>query len=378
VQRLLLVILAGIVAACSRDANIHSDGTTTTLTEVTCRDCRIVAETLAYLGDSRDTLALSRNVAPTRDSRGRYYLASQQPSNRIYVFEPSGRLLTEFGKPGQGPGELSQVFDIQVGAGDSIYVFEESHVHVFSPEYAHVRQFPSDITLISSFFSTPLLDGTFLRSEELHTFAILRPDGTTLPQVRVQEADTTVCDECGIRIYREGSEPGTVWSGATNTYSVDHHDLSGKVSQRFTRIAPWVPTIVAPPRRRGGEEAAAAEMASSMARPRFMGAAQSSDGLLWTHVMVVPEGKGPSTEELQNAMDSPDDAPMDRLIDKLLQSYGTYVEVIDPERRELLASEVLPGVFVPMQRELAAQFVDDTITGTAWRVVRFTLRRTRQ
>jgi hypothetical protein len=56
------------------------------------------------------------------------------------MFDSSGRLQIAFGREGQGPGEFpTPAYKITPVRGDSLYVFAEPRVVVFSPRQALVR-----------------------------------------------------------------------------------------------------------------------------------------------------------------------------------------------------------------------------------------------
>jgi hypothetical protein len=56
-------------------------------------------------------------------------------SSSLRVFSPGGLLLRSFGRSGEGPGEFAKPISLQIGPGDSLYVFDSGHqrLSVFSP-----------------------------------------------------------------------------------------------------------------------------------------------------------------------------------------------------------------------------------------------------
>lgn len=66
----------------------------------------------------------------------------------IYVFSESGDSLHTFGRPGNGPGEFASIRDLDIGPGDSVFVWDgrRDRLLVFEPE---TFQFSYDIEIES-------------------------------------------------------------------------------------------------------------------------------------------------------------------------------------------------------------------------------------
>lgn len=76
------------------------------------------------------------------DSRGRLVVADDL-SHDLKVFELSGEFVATIGRSGEGPGEFYSPWQVQVGPGDSLYVWDPGHaaISVFGPDYEFSRSF---------------------------------------------------------------------------------------------------------------------------------------------------------------------------------------------------------------------------------------------
>ncbi len=363
----VLTTLCFLLLACAQQDKIEMTiGGDVVLRNFSCATCRIVAESIAFLGHPDDTIAIVQNNVPAVDSRGRFFLASAD-GNAVIAFGPNGRVLSTFGEAGKGPGEFSGVHNLYVGAGDTIFVEGEGVVHLISPELKHVRQFSIDEWSPGGFQGTVLSDGRMLMSSENHVFTLVAADGKK-ETVRLKGTDTTPCVQCSLRAYREAVEPGSVWSGPANIYQVEQHTLAGEFVQRFVRETDWFK----PWKVRGPGEAIVMEDASSilaeMTKPRFMAARQSSDRLVWTHTMVLdhPE-QMPKNLDMEN---------LDKVMTEIIRLMTSRVEVIDPVKKQLLVGTQFTDLTLPLSGDYTAQLViDKQSTDWGWRIVRLRLVR---
>jgi hypothetical protein len=351
-MRSFAVALAlGALPACAGD--LESEGSLEThplLTEGRCGSCRIVAETLAVMGDDADTVAIIEGGVPVLDSRGRFYLIEKSRS-RVLVFTPDGRYQQAFGVAGLGPGEFRGITDVHVAPGDTLIVLTYRSIHVVGPDYVPVRQMARAAQSGDpGFFNTMLRDGRILRLTGENQFDILSRDGTVQGPVRLASPDTLRCTQCGLRAYREGVEQGTIWSGTQNRYRVEQHDLSGKFLQGFTRRVHWFPTWRSDP----AENIQA--VLEELAKPRLLGVRQTPDGLLWTHIALVDD---PDRVPRLPEPNTVNERAATRLMSSVLANYVTMIEVIDPRTREVLASRELKMIASPMLGDLVSRISVD-------------------
>ena len=76
------------------------------------------------------------------DSRGRVVVADDL-SHDLKVFELTGEFVATIGRSGEGPGEFNSPWQVQVGPGDSLYVWDPGRaaISVFGPDYEFSRSF---------------------------------------------------------------------------------------------------------------------------------------------------------------------------------------------------------------------------------------------
>ncbi len=86
--------------------------------------------------------AFGRIMSLAIDSRGRVVVADDL-SHDLKVFELTGEFVTTVGRSGDGPGEFYSPWQVQVGPGDSLYVWDPGRaaISVFGPDYEFNRSF---------------------------------------------------------------------------------------------------------------------------------------------------------------------------------------------------------------------------------------------
>ena len=360
--RIWIPVIAIVAIACASDSVETNAAGDVILRDVSCNTCSIVVDSVAFLGHPDDTVALRLGNVPATDSHGNFYVPDATGAS-VLVFGPDGRLKTTFGKGGQGPGELERASRVLVGRGDTLYVQGSSWIYVVSPEHQPVRQFhnPRPVTGAGGMFAfigTLLSDDRLLLSSGQNGMVILDHDGTVSPQIELAGLDSSAapCSDCIPRGFREAVQPGSVWSGSHNSYRIEQYDLTGKLLQRFIRIAEWYPDWDATQLRRSEDPI------SAFGKPRLWGVRQAADGILWTHVMMLED---PDSFRATWIMQSPT-APQE-----LMGGLTARIEAIDPARKRLLGGIKLKGIVVPMMGDLAAHLVFDGEGGWGWKIVRF-------
>jgi hypothetical protein len=264
-----LLICDSVAAATTQQPRI------VTLTTASCASCRIVSDSVGYVGHPDDTITVTEISPPARDSRGRFYAMADGARRVAYAFDPRGRLLQQFGTAGQGPGEFSSlVTEIRAGRGDTLFFFERNKVHVFSPDYGYSRTVTTAIPGFQGRGTAVLANGTLVLPTAQSQFTLLDPTGQRIGAgpVTLEGVDATPCLSCRPRHFSAGVQPGTVWSSAENAYVVEQHDMTGKLLARFTRQVSWF--FRWSDSQGGGHGDIRAELSKS----RFAGVTQGSDG----------------------------------------------------------------------------------------------------
>jgi hypothetical protein len=300
-----------------------------------CQECRIELEQVVVLGDSAGPGMLREQASIATDQRGRFYInGPYDPA--ILVFDARGRFLQRIGRQGQGPGEFAGAPIIFFGGGDTLYALDRARLTVFSPEYKLVRT----ATLGLSYSSVVRLpDGHFLLSGSGRT-----PESIGYP--------LHLIDETGAHVRSFGSATGakdlpsapdpsirrlaapvgqSVWSVKLTQLVLEQWTFGGKQLTRITRDAPWFPRNIQMPR--GGTD-------GTHPSPPWIGSvSQDKAGLLWTLTIVPDREWRPRTlpQHPGGGTYTPDS-----LRHKI---HDSVLEVIDPERRVVLATRTFDTLF---------------------------------
>jgi len=208
-----------------------------------------------------------------------------------------------------------------------------------------------------SFVGTILPDNRVLLSSRPEGMVILEHAGAASPHIGLAGVDSSAgpCADCGPRGFREANRPGSVWSAPHNAYRVERHDLSGKLLQRFIRIADWYPDWDAAKLRNSEDPI------SFFGKPRVWGVLQGTDGILWTHIVQLEDAESFRATWVMGSPRSPQE---------LMARLSTRIEAIDVSRKRLLGGIRLTGPVLPMTGDLTAQLVFDADGGFGWKILR--------
>ncbi len=359
--RTLLPAIALVAFACARDSVETNAAGDFILRDVNCKSCNVVAESVAFLGHPDDTLSLRMGSSPTVDSHGNFYLGDAS-GGAVLVLRPNGRLMTMFGSRGQGPGEFLGASRVFVGKGDTLYVQTVSWIHVLSPQHQHLRQFQNPRPVqgaggMFAFIGTILSDNRVLLSSRPNGMVIIDSSGVASPYIELAGFDSSAgpCGDCGPRGFREGNKPGSIWSAPHNSYRVEQHDLSGKLLQRFIRMADWYPDWEVAQLRNSEDPI------SFFAKPRVWGVLEGKDGIIWTHTLQLEDAESFRATWVMGSPRSPQE---------LMARLSTRIEAIDVSRKRLLGGIKLSGPVLPMTGDLTAHLIFDADGGFAWKVLR--------
>ena len=354
--RIVLVALSPaaslFVAAC--DAPAQASGSTVTISRVSCIDCRLELQQLTTLGGA-DAPTPHPWYRVWRDRHKRFYVAPlYRRTAEIAVFDSLGRQLHIIGRDGEGPGEFSFVRAAIPGPGDSLFVFDIGNVRVsvLSPSYEYVRSYPlvgrswEDALVLDS--SRVLLQAS-LRSPERagYPLHLLDADGSI---TRSFGSEEPVVDRRspldGLRLIA-GATTGSVWSGMLNEYELEKWDLQGRRLLTIRREADWF-------RSWRQQNAQPEDMVRPL--PRLHGLHQDDTGRLWSFVWVAESNWSPrrSSGQSKAGVEHTPVPPteLDRFKD-------TIVEIFDPRKREVVASQRFNELLRPLADDLVYSDVED-------------------
>jgi len=196
-------------------------------------------------GDSFGTL-----LQVDADSKGNIFVGDWMNA-MVWVFGPDGRRLTTLGRRGQGPGEFRAVHQVEVGRGDSVYVFDGNSyrltVYSPSPEWKlayTIRVTPAQDVPLHFFVPSDPADGflfTF-KNSAAGTLSVHRVDetGSLDPrQLLMGQATETAVKHTGTSVvktaplYRRRALVGLtsddqLYYGWSENISLTFYDLDGK------------------------------------------------------------------------------------------------------------------------------------------------------
>jgi hypothetical protein len=345
---LLLLTFGSALAVAQAPAAIGS--------QIVCGSCRITLERVATLGNPQDTVLLSWTSIAAVDSRGRFVVGNTFNDGQIALYDPSGRLLRVAGRLGAGPGEFGPVVHrIVVTAGDSIHILEGNRHTTMAPglgAVASLRQLP-----IQHHDALPLPGGQWLlqylpvgasgADHPLHVVgsqgSVVRSFGSNGQSLGPDQRAETV------RVLAP-ARSGEVWVGYVNEYRIDRWTLNGRMTASVVRNADWF--------RPWTGRLSGAPM-SVPPRPALLGLHEDASGNLWVTSLVA------STQWQPQASHVPS-----RTLDRT-KTYDTVLEVIDLNRRGIIATFRHPGQLYLLGNDMAYSRREDSdgiILIDVWRV----------
>ncbi len=186
---------------------------------------------------------------------GDWFASSTEGARQVGVFHAQGRLQTLLGRQGEGPGEYARIWRVQVGPGDSLYVYDRhlSRRTVYSPGLDMIRVDPlppgrfRDVvtlangrTVISALIQTPESAGYPLHFVS-GAGAVERSFGVDVavyPPRDAEALDRTIAVDDG----------GRIWSAHVADYRIETFDASGRKMAEFAGRPAWWRSDVWPDR----------------------------------------------------------------------------------------------------------------------------------
>lgn len=280
------------------------------------------------LGGSRPgdgLICLRMDFAIATDSSGRYYVPSCE-RGKLLVFQPDGTLLTQFGRYGQGPGELESIADIWIDSTDQIHVFSRGRRVIFSSEYeavaTHRTLTPSHAHSVADADDTRLVVAAPQAEFPLHLIdesgSILSSFGEDLDEI--YRAD----DRWSLFRWVALARNNNVWVAHFNRYRLELWDpiVQNRIS-RIERDVDWFQ----PWRQRQEDEPS----------PMMHGIRLDTDeNVLWVLVNVGSQGESPETD--RNSSRAQGHRPLEMDLSSVEQRFDSIIEALDPTSGEVLAT----------------------------------------
>jgi hypothetical protein len=270
-----------------------------------------------------------------RDSRGRFFTSVAGNTTQIAVWNPDGTFFDTLGRKGDGPGEFGQG-----GTEPQLLIDPRDRLHVRATGGRTIVYDTSLVVAYQAFFRNPwfprslafLDDSTFLSSappgQPTDYFAILDRTGAVvrrfgeidwkgLPPERREQPIRRIAYRGGSGLFAGPVHP------SPDGYVLEEWSLDGTLVRRFHRSPPWL----AAAERKAGQPSRADD-GSAPPDPAIVLDNLGPDGLVLMTVVVANDLWRPLL-------------PNERGRDAARRFYNAHLEVIDPAKGVVLASEAV-------------------------------------
>jgi hypothetical protein len=241
------VLTAAYTAPISADAigRTQQVDSVTIPDRAACPQCSVVFNRIATITPKETDSVLPLGVPPVvRTSAGQYFVGAR---DRIILYDAAGSFVHAFGRTGIGPGELRNVSRLELGAADSLLVFQTAgRFSVFSPEGSYVR----DVVQPGFFGRTvPLTSEYLLFNGQVQTqtgagypMHILRADGTIAKSLSVGPPIWDPrCKTCSDRLVGVAGTTGSFWAAWMTQPRLERWSIAGQLEQVIVIDAAWFP-----------------------------------------------------------------------------------------------------------------------------------------
>lgn len=297
----------------------------------TCKSCKIVAQRVIALGQAHDTTSISNVGARVVVGPERVFYVAEFGANRVLVYDSVGRLLRTLGRKGKGPGEFQIIVSLSAGRDGFLYVFDYiRRLTVLDKTGGVVAVVRMPVapasTTISSGGDKVLAGMIYSPAGAGLPLQLIAPSGKHVRSFGSVTPNVAPGKEEADRRFVCCAEQGRVWSAKLDEYVLEEWDLSsGKRKLRLERSPHWWISD-----RPDGRHATAP-------LSWIRGIENDSAGRLW--VLALSRGAGWERSGYRVGYMLPvTPASLDAHFDSV-------IEVIDPVRRRLVASVVLPQHF---------------------------------
>lgn len=210
-----------------------------------CAGCSLTLTKVATLGNIEaddDPGTATHTSGLAYDSKGRWFVTSV-PGDKVIVYDPSGRLLQNIGRKGQGPGEFDRAMKIAIGPGDSIHVLDQTRISTFSPALKFVRTTSVPFPTFGPFGA--LSDGSFAVGtipfqRNAHPLRLIRPKGGGFSIGPTFEFTPGSCPICHSAFVGTSKTPSQFLSIQRTTYELSEWRSGGEILRRIAVLnSPW-------------------------------------------------------------------------------------------------------------------------------------------
>jgi hypothetical protein len=168
--------------------------------------------------------------------------------NGIVVFDSTGKLLTRFGRSGQGPGEFGGLgFSMTIGRGDTLFVCGARQCQLFSPSHDYVRSIPvvpGSVSMGAAVFANGDIAFRMRSSDSVLSRNPVHRISTTGALVKSFGAASPIDRSCTLCVANTGfgiaSNRRDVWVAPAARYALELWSGEGTLLRRLVvRNSPW-------------------------------------------------------------------------------------------------------------------------------------------
>lgn len=341
---------------------------------VSCRDCEIIVEEVAVVGDTTADASLTgRPMAVWQDGTGRYWINVLDAFPMIY--DPESGQLSEFARRGEGPGEYRHPMIRTDLPGDSMLVSDVLTYRVVTRGMGIARE-------IQGMESLPAIAVVQWPSSVLGiTMPHDRSTGTVRTVVarydfsgdEVSVVDTILATEPNngagsewagsIRLFGRPAPDSSLWISDFNRYRLVRYSSDGEPLDSVRRRPQWFPG--GEPLRIGGP--------NQPTTPHLSGNWVDAKGRLW---VLAAQPRDDTREVWKDA--GAQAGAMEGRVASLPADYKlkrTIIEVIDLDTRRVIARRTFDGyVNAILSDQRVASFTETELGVPVLRIHRLTLR----
>ena len=337
-----ILVTSALLVSALPDAVHGRQQVTEIPADVSCAECRVELRRVITLdAGSADPGVIGYIPTVARSSStGTWYAAATDGARQIGVFDARGRLLRLLGRAGEGPGEYARISRLEIGPGDTLYVYDRSlgRRTIYGPEHDLITIDPLPggffrdvVTLASGRYVASMIFQTTERvGYPLHLVSsngmIEKSFGVDVPVYPPRDPD-------GLDRTIAVDRAGRVWSAHVAQYRLEVFDPQGRKVAEYTRDPPWW------------------RFESRRERPVVWGIAfdQNAPHILWIRISVpAPVGDRPvrpGAAGERGARPSQDRSDA---------SHDTILEALDVRSGQIIASRRFEQSFVFNQQGLVS------------------------
>ncbi len=300
--------------------------------DVACRTCRILLDTAIILLHPEGIR--SAPVRLSADTEGNFYAVYAEDPHRIHRHDRLGVPIAVLGGSESESGRFGEFPTPHRGSGDSLHILDRrnSRVVVLSGAGSVTRAVPfgpfGDLVGVSAFLVTSgeewLAFGSSGDSPSRWSAVVTDRNGKFLRSFAIPTPGAW-----GHLRVAAGTN-GTFWVALEHPYRLARWDVAGNRRGEFVRGADWFPTQ--------RKESLLSDSVGGPMPSHIAGLWEDAHGLLWV-LSYVPNNRWIHADrrERQERLETNASVSIRR------GGYDMAIEVIDPARRHLVASERFPG-----------------------------------